>query len=150
MDTIPASGSVPRKPAGHLMASDRISRLFKPNTRWTVHMRNLFDEDGFPLSRQPLNLCFSKTNRAGIPNRKKIKSYMRCFLHYAEFEVEPRARVEMEHTDETEVSRVDERNVFIFLAVFLAPILAVAIVGGYGFLIWMSQLIYGPPGPPGG
>ncbi len=39
----------------------------------------------------------------------------------------------------------DERRAFILLAVFLAPALAIAIVGGWGFLIWMFQLIYGPP-----
>lgn len=38
-----------------------------------------------------------------------------------------------------------ERNVFIFLVVFLAPILSVIIVGGYGFMIWISQIIFGPP-----
>ena len=27
-------------------------------------------------------------------------------------------------------------------------ILAVGVVGGYGFVVWMSQLILGPPGPP--
>ena len=37
---------------------------------------------------------------------------------------------------------------FLFLTVVLAPALAVAIVGGYGFLIWIMQMIYGPPGPP--
>lgn len=40
----------------------------------------------------------------------------------------------------------EERNTFIFLAVFLAPILTVAIVGAYGFIIWISQIILGPPG----
>lgn len=45
--------------------------------------------------------------------------------------------------------RRHERRLFIFLIVFLLPILAVAVVGGYGFLVWMSQLIMGPPGPPG-
>lgn len=39
----------------------------------------------------------------------------------------------------------DERNAFIFLTVFLAPILSVIIVGGYGFMVWISQLIFGPP-----
>ena len=38
-----------------------------------------------------------------------------------------------------------ERRVFILLAVFLAPILSVILVGGYGFLIWMSQILLGPP-----
>ena len=37
---------------------------------------------------------------------------------------------------------------FLFLTVVLAPVLAVAVVGGYGFLVWISQMIYGPPGPP--
>lgn len=38
-----------------------------------------------------------------------------------------------------------ERNTFIFLAVFLAPILSVIIVGALGFSIWISQLLFGPP-----
>lgn len=42
-------------------------------------------------------------------------------------------------------SKSEERRTFILLAVVLAPVLSVAIVGGYGFIIWMSQLIYGPP-----
>jgi nitrate reductase NapE protein len=41
-----------------------------------------------------------------------------------------------------------EITMFLFLAFVIWPILAVAVVGGYGFLIWMSQLIMGPPGPP--
>ena len=45
-----------------------------------------------------------------------------------------------------EPSKTDERRAFILLVVFLAPILSVAIVGGYGFLVWMSQIILGPPG----
>ncbi len=40
-----------------------------------------------------------------------------------------------------------ERNTFIFLAVFLAPILSVIIVAGFGFAVWFSQLaFFGPPG----
>ncbi len=35
---------------------------------------------------------------------------------------------------------------FVFLVVILAPILAVAVVGGYGFAVWMSQLLSGAPG----
>ena len=45
-----------------------------------------------------------------------------------------------------ETSKREERNAFTALVIFLAPILAVAIVGGYGFAVWMSQLILGPPG----
>ena len=33
-------------------------------------------------------------------------------------------------------------------SVFIWPVLSVAVVGGYGFVVWMSQLILGPPGPP--
>jgi periplasmic nitrate reductase NapE len=36
--------------------------------------------------------------------------------------------------------------VFLFLTVVLAPVLAVAVVGGYGFMVWMYQLFAGPPG----
>lgn len=38
-----------------------------------------------------------------------------------------------------------ELTVFIFLTFVLAPILAVVIVAGYGFLVWMYQIIAGPP-----
>lgn len=37
---------------------------------------------------------------------------------------------------------------FFFLAFVIWPFLAVAVVGGYGFLVWMYQLVMGPPGPP--
>jgi nitrate reductase NapE len=43
-------------------------------------------------------------------------------------------------------ARRQELLVFLFFTVVLAPVLAVAIVGGYGFAIWMYQLISGPPG----
>lgn len=43
------------------------------------------------------------------------------------------------------VTKSEERRVFLFLVVCLAPILAVMLVGGYGFLIWMLQIIFGPP-----
>ena len=42
-------------------------------------------------------------------------------------------------------TKPEERRAFVFLAVFMAPILSVAVVGGYGFLIWMSHLLLGPP-----
>jgi nitrate reductase NapE len=46
------------------------------------------------------------------------------------------------------VSRRSEFFAFIILAVLIWPVLSVGIVGGYGFLIWMSQILFGPPGPP--
>jgi nitrate reductase NapE len=40
--------------------------------------------------------------------------------------------------------------VFAIIAGFIWPVVAVGVVGGYGFFVWMSQMILGPPGPPGG
>ncbi len=40
----------------------------------------------------------------------------------------------------------DERTTFFILAVMLAPALAIALVGGYGFAVWIAQMILGPPG----
>jgi len=48
-----------------------------------------------------------------------------------------------------ETGRKQELRLFLFLVILLFPILAVAIVGGYGFLVWMFQVFAGPPGPPG-
>jgi nitrate reductase NapE len=39
--------------------------------------------------------------------------------------------------------------VFAIIVAFIWPVVAVGVVGGYGFLIWMVQMILGPPGPPG-
>lgn len=45
--------------------------------------------------------------------------------------------------------RRQELAVFLILAVLIWPFIAVGIVGGFGFLVWMWQIIFGPPGPPG-
>ena len=37
----------------------------------------------------------------------------------------------------------EELRTFLFLTVVTAPVLAVAIVGGYGFVVWMYQLFTG-------
>jgi nitrate reductase NapE len=42
-------------------------------------------------------------------------------------------------------TRAEEWRSFLFFTVVMAPVLAVAIVGGYGFVIWMLQLVHGPP-----
>lgn len=39
---------------------------------------------------------------------------------------------------------------FLVLAFGIWPVVAVGVVGGYGFVVWMWQIIFGPPGPPGG
>ncbi|WP_282450276.1 periplasmic nitrate reductase, NapE protein [Microbulbifer sp. CAU 1566] len=41
-----------------------------------------------------------------------------------------------------------EARLVLFILVFLFPLLAIAIVGGYGFMVWILQMIFGPPGPP--
>jgi len=42
-----------------------------------------------------------------------------------------------------------ELAVFLMLAFGIWPVIAVAAVGGYGFVVWMWQVLFGPPGPPG-
>ncbi|MGE8063599.1 periplasmic nitrate reductase, NapE protein [Pseudomonas sp. NPDC089569] len=50
--------------------------------------------------------------------------------------------------EEQKTRRRKETLLFLFLVVCLFPLLSVAIVGGYGFIVWFFQMIYGPPGPP--
>jgi nitrate reductase NapE len=42
-------------------------------------------------------------------------------------------------------TRSEELRSFLFLTIVMAPVLAVMIVGGYGFVVWMYQLVAGPP-----
>ena len=43
-------------------------------------------------------------------------------------------------------TRREERRSFLFFTIAMAPVLAVLLVAGYGFVVWMLQLIAGPPG----
>jgi nitrate reductase NapE len=43
-------------------------------------------------------------------------------------------------------SKAQELRSFLFLSIVMAPVLAVIFVSGYGFVVWMYQLIAGPPG----
>jgi nitrate reductase NapE len=38
-----------------------------------------------------------------------------------------------------------ELHAFLFLTIFLAPLVAVAVVGAYGLAIWLMQILTGPP-----
>lgn len=52
-------------------------------------------------------------------------------------------------TESSEASpdrRQRELRAFLFLTVVLFPLLAVGIVSGFGFLIWIWQIFNGPPG----
>lgn len=40
-------------------------------------------------------------------------------------------------------TRQEELRSFLFLAIVMAPVLAIVIVGGYGFAVWMFQLLTG-------
>lgn len=46
---------------------------------------------------------------------------------------------------EPSVTKRREWRMFAFIVVFLFPLLTVALVGAYGFSIWMYQLLAGPP-----
>ena len=48
-------------------------------------------------------------------------------------------------TNEVNDQKTKERHAFLFLTAVVAPFFAVAIVGGYGLLIWLYQLFTGPP-----
>jgi nitrate reductase NapE len=43
-------------------------------------------------------------------------------------------------------SKAEELRAFLILAVVMGPVLAVGTVSGYGFLVWMFQMVAGPPG----
>lgn len=43
-----------------------------------------------------------------------------------------------------------ELGLFLLLAFGIWPVIAVGVVGGFGFLVWFWQMIFGPPGPPMG
>lgn len=53
----------------------------------------------------------------------------------------------MSNTDTSNApsTKEEERNSFLFLAVLLAPILSFTLIGGYGFAVWVMQMIFGPP-----
>jgi nitrate reductase NapE len=42
-------------------------------------------------------------------------------------------------------TRTEELRSFLFFTVVMAPLLAVIGVGGFGFVVWMYQLVAGPP-----
>ncbi|MEO8487159.1 MAG: periplasmic nitrate reductase, NapE protein [Betaproteobacteria bacterium] len=48
-------------------------------------------------------------------------------------------------SESTGDGRKEELRSFLFLTVFMVPILSVMVVGGYGFAVWMFQLLAGPP-----
>lgn len=54
----------------------------------------------------------------------------------------------MQNDADTPSTKSQETRLFLFLLILLFPLLSVALVGGYGFIVWISQLTFlGPPGP---
>ncbi|GAA5317637.1 MAG: hypothetical protein AseanaTS_28420 [Candidatus Pelagadaptatus aseana] len=47
--------------------------------------------------------------------------------------------------EDSNQERQRELRLFLFIVVVLFPILSVVLMGGYGFIVWMSQLLSGPP-----
>ncbi|CAM4181187.1 trimethylamine N-oxide reductase system protein TorE [Vibrio agarivorans] len=57
-------------------------------------------------------------------------------------------------SDVNKIDGAEERSLewksFLIIAVLLFPVLSVALVGGYGFIVWMLQVfVFGPPGAHG-
>jgi nitrate reductase NapE len=48
--------------------------------------------------------------------------------------------------DDADISKLEELRAFLILTAVIAPIFAVLAVSGYGFVVWMYQLLAGPPG----
>jgi nitrate reductase NapE len=48
--------------------------------------------------------------------------------------------------ESTTTTRRKEWRLFVFIIVFLFPLLTFALVAAMGFSIWMYQLLMGPPG----
>lgn len=47
--------------------------------------------------------------------------------------------------EDGKLRKTEEFRTWFFLTIVMAPVLAVLIVSGYGFLVWMYQTIAGPP-----
>lgn len=50
------------------------------------------------------------------------------------------------NTEDPGQRRKEEFRTWLFLTAVMAPVLAVGVVAGYGFIVWMLQTFTGPPG----
>jgi nitrate reductase NapE len=71
---------------------------------------------------------------------------MRIQAHAARAMIETAGNIDT--VEQSRPTRRAELLTFLALALGVWPFMAVAVVGGYGFLVWMLQLLFGPPGPP--
>ena len=51
----------------------------------------------------------------------------------------------MSDEEDSRPGKSEEFRTWLFFTVFMAPILAVLVVSGWGFIVWMYQLLAGPP-----
>jgi len=56
-----------------------------------------------------------------------------------------RRSAQAEETDAVTYTRAEELRSFLFLTIVMAPALTFLLIAGYGFLVWMYQLVSGPP-----
>jgi nitrate reductase NapE len=61
---------------------------------------------------------------------------------------QPAARIEpLGRSTPAQPSRTREILTFLVLAVLIWPFIAIGVVAGWGFLVWMYYAFTGPPGP---
>ena len=77
--------------------------------------------------------------------RPDLQSGRRTFAVHRD-EEQGVGHMEVPSTSRATPTRSEERRAFILLAVVLAPVIAVMIVGGFGLVVWVTQIIFGPPG----
>jgi periplasmic nitrate reductase NapE len=59
-----------------------------------------------------------------------------------------RAAAEQAQPTKPAPTRRSELIVFLIIVALIWPVVTVGVVGGYGFAVWMYQMVAGPPGPP--
>jgi nitrate reductase NapE len=77
------------------------------------------------------------------PRSGSVYPAIRPLQHHRAPEKAETANMSVEPRSDT---KAQEFRAFVLLAVVMAPVLAVVVVSGFGFLVWMFQLIAGPPG----
>ena len=45
----------------------------------------------------------------------------------------------------TQPEKKSELKAFLFLTIVMAPVLAGIVIGSYGLLVWIYQMVAGPP-----
>ncbi|SBO09401.1 Periplasmic nitrate reductase protein NapE [Vibrio mediterranei] len=70
------------------------------------------------------------------------------FANYTRYKI-GKCMSDVNKVESAEKHGMEWKSFFFICAVFF-PLLSVAIVGGYGFIVWMLQIfVFGPPGVHG-